>query len=275
MQDIATKVDGTSTLSAAEFNQIPSEMENLITTSGQTLSSGDLNQVAKAAANYAAIGAFYTDSGIADAYVLTNVGSFKAPSAYTNGMVVRFKPGNVNTGASTVNVASLGVKSIKKADGSTDPAAGELEASKDISLIYDGTYFRIYTPATPIQAASQAELETGSSTTVFTSPGRQQYHASACKVWILFNGTGTVSITNSYNVTSITDHATGDYTITFTNALNTSNFATAVFASADPTVTAVWGGNTYARTTSSTRIQTAAATFQADITGVNVCIFST
>ncbi len=47
------------------------------------------------------------------------------------------------------------------------------------------------------------------------------------KAWINFNGTGTVAIRGSFNVASITDHATGDYTINFTNSLSNANFVVA------------------------------------------------
>lgn len=40
-----------------------------------------------------------------------------------------------------------------------------------------------------------------------------------CRAWVNFNGTGTVAIRASGNVTSITDNATGDYTVNFTNAM--------------------------------------------------------
>jgi hypothetical protein len=43
--------------------------------------------------------------------------------------------------------------------------------------------------------------------------------------WVNFNGTGTVAIRSSYNVSSITDNGTGDYTINFTNALSDANYA--------------------------------------------------
>ena len=39
------------------------------------------------------------------------------------------------------------------------------------------------------------------------------------------NGTGTASITSDFNVSGITDHGTGDYTITFANALPDANYA--------------------------------------------------
>lgn len=46
----------------------------------------------------------------------------------------------------------------------------------------------------------------------------------SAKAWVNFNGTGTVAITNSFNVNSITDNGTGNYTVNFTNALSDSNF---------------------------------------------------
>lgn len=79
-------------------------------------------------------------------------------------------------------------------------------------------------PTSPANA-SQAQQEAGSSTSVYVSPGVQQYHPSATKAWILFNGTGTVSIYTSYNVTSITDNGTGYYTITYTVAFSSTSYS--------------------------------------------------
>jgi hypothetical protein len=70
--------------------------------------------------------------------------------------------------------------------------------------------------------ATQAQQETGSSTTTYTSPGRQQYHPSASKAWVVFRGTGTVTVLASYNVSSITDNGVGDYTINFTTSFSTA-----------------------------------------------------
>lgn len=47
----------------------------------------------------------------------------------------------------------------------------------------------------------------------------------ACRAWVNFNGTGTVAIRASGNVTSITDNGTGDYTVNFTTALPDTNYA--------------------------------------------------
>ena len=45
-----------------------------------------------------------------------------------------------------------------------------------------------------------------------------------CKAWVNFNGTGTVAIRASYNVSSITDNGVGLYTVNFTNALTDANY---------------------------------------------------
>jgi hypothetical protein len=47
---------------------------------------------------------------------------------------------------------------------------------------------------------------------------------TTCKAFVNFNGTGTVAIRASYNVSSITDNGTGDYTVNFTSALVDANF---------------------------------------------------
>ena len=46
-----------------------------------------------------------------------------------------------------------------------------------------------------------------------------------CKAWVNFNGTGTVAIRAAYNVSSITDNGTGDYTVNFTTALADANYS--------------------------------------------------
>lgn len=47
----------------------------------------------------------------------------------------------------------------------------------------------------------------------------------SAKAWVNFDGTGTVAIRASYNVSSITDNGTGDYTINFTNAFADANYS--------------------------------------------------
>ena len=46
-----------------------------------------------------------------------------------------------------------------------------------------------------------------------------------CRAWVNFNGTGTVAIRASFNVSSITDNGTGDYTVNFTTAMTDANYS--------------------------------------------------
>jgi hypothetical protein len=46
-----------------------------------------------------------------------------------------------------------------------------------------------------------------------------------CRAWVNFNGTSTVAIRSSGNVTSITDNGTGDYTVNFTTAMPDANYS--------------------------------------------------
>lgn len=124
MQDLNDKITG-NTLTAAEWNEVPSEIQNVIEGLGITLSGADLNQLGKAIAGYVANGNFYTDSGAADAYVLTKIGLKQTLPAYADGMIVEFLAGNTSTGASTVNVAGLGVKNIVDTGTAGTIAAGE------------------------------------------------------------------------------------------------------------------------------------------------------
>lgn len=45
------------------------------------------------------------------------------------------------------------------------------------------------------------------------------------KAWVNFNGTGTVAIRSDFNVSSITDNGTGDYTVNFSSSLSNSNYS--------------------------------------------------
>ena len=46
-----------------------------------------------------------------------------------------------------------------------------------------------------------------------------------CRAWVNFNGTGTVAIRASGNVSSITDNGVGDYTVNFATAMVDANYA--------------------------------------------------
>jgi len=54
----------------------------------------------------------------------------------------------------------------------------------------------------------------------------EQIAQGRAKAWVNFNGTGTVAIRDDYNVSSITDHTTGSYSINFDTAMSNANYAT-------------------------------------------------
>lgn len=57
----------------------------------------------------------------------------------------------------------------------------------------------------------------------------------AARAWVNFNGTGTVAIRASGNVSSITDNGTGDYTVNFTTAMVDANYGVSGFATSQDT----------------------------------------
>jgi len=81
----------------------------------------------------------------------------------------------------------------------------------------------------------------------------------AAKAWVSFDGTaGAVSVRSAYNVSSVTENASGDYTINFTTAMADANYAvttlghTKLSANGDQRVLGFDEGNTY--TTSAVQI---------------------
>jgi hypothetical protein len=98
------------------------------------------------------------------------------------------------------------------------------------------------------------------------------------KAWVNFNGTGTVAIRASYNVSSITDNGVGDYTVNFTTAMPDVNYLVCG-SSADnnggTTPTFVWlRSQAVAPTTSAVRIGTRTVlNSDTDTAYANVAIF--
>jgi len=77
----------------------------------------------------------------------------------------------------------------------------------------------------------------------------------SAKAWVNFNGTGTVAIRASFNVSSITDNGTGDYTANFTTALADANYVVAGSGSADGAGSGGIGFSNESRTTTACRVR--------------------
>lgn len=70
-----------------------------------------------------------------------------APAAYAAGQRFSFVSAGANTGAATLNVSSLGAKSVTMR-GTTALAAGDIVSGALVIVEYDGTQFQIINPAT-------------------------------------------------------------------------------------------------------------------------------
>lgn len=88
----------------------------------------------------------------------------------------------------------------------------------------------IFFPAADTIAFSEGGVEVmrldSSANLQFNSGYGSVATAYGCRAWVNFNGTGTVAIRASGNVSSITDNGTGDYTVNFTTAMPDVNYAT-------------------------------------------------
>lgn len=78
-----------------------------------------------------------------------------------------------------------------------------------------------FTVTVPASTGTMATAE--STLTQFNASGSAPVYA--CRAWVNFNGTGTVAIRASGNVSSITDNGTGDYTLNFTTAMPDANYS--------------------------------------------------
>lgn len=102
--------------------------------------------------------------GTADAITIALT---KAPSSYSTYMRVIFKAGSNNTGATTVNVNSLGTKNLQKVSGGSlvALAAGDIVSGGVYEIIYDGTQFQLLTlQNSGITSVSQGDLNTSTGT---------------------------------------------------------------------------------------------------------------
>ena len=111
-------------------NMLMNETDNLVTSSGQTVSPSDDEQLSKGVSNYVSVGNFFIDESINAVNLILDIQStFKAPTSYFNGMEVKFVA--THTGYSTVDLCGLGEKVLE----------GIIEENIFTSIRYDGTKF--------------------------------------------------------------------------------------------------------------------------------------
>lgn len=110
---------------------------------------------------------YAADTGIANAYVVT---LSPAPTAYAVGMKISFKALNANTGASTVNVNSLGIKTMTK-NVSSALVAGDILVGQIVDLEFDGAQFQFVPVNIPIATTAIPGIAKGSTSVPVAADG--------------------------------------------------------------------------------------------------------
>jgi hypothetical protein len=101
-----------------------------------------------------------------------------------------------------------------------------------ISIAGSGTITGISAGGLPDDCITTAEIAANAVTYAKIGTTEQ---GQLCRAWVNFNGTGTVAIRASYNVSSITDNGAGDYTVNFTTTMVDANYCVTTSGKFDST----------------------------------------
>lgn len=148
-------------------------------------------------------GIMFSGSGTAATFTLTAAGLALLDDA------------NAAAQRTTLGLGTISTYAFIDEDDMVSDSAVSIPSQQSVKAYVDASV------ASPITAATQANQETATSTAVYVSPGRQQYHPSAAKFWADISQSGaTATLSASYNVTSITD---GGLQVTITIAIDFSS----------------------------------------------------
>ena len=140
--------------------------------------------------------------------------------------------GNVGIGTSSPSFTSGSGLFVQRSGGSSvvEVSRSDASVSGSLALIGGSVQNNIYSVgAKPLVffTNSTEHMRLGDSGNLqFNSGYGSAATAYGCRAWVNFNGTGTVAIRASGNVYSITDNATGNYTVNFTTAMPDANYST-------------------------------------------------
>jgi hypothetical protein len=141
-------------------------------------------------------------------------------SAYGTGL---FRPGNDILGFSTLATERMRI------DSAGSVAIGSTSTASATRLTLKGSGTGSSTLLNCQDSGGTALLTLAENGNLsFNSGYGSNATAYGCRAWVNFNGTGTVAIRASGNVSSLTDNGTGDYTINFTNAMPDANYSAAM-----------------------------------------------
>ena len=121
--------------------------------------------------------------------------------------------------------------------------------------------------------ASELRVNTLKDAAGNNSIGMSTVAEGSAKAFVNINGTGTIAIRSSSNAASITDNGTGNYTVTFTNAMNNAEYGANVTGATGDTQSVAIGGRYTTSTASACNFSNAVAGVGGtDVSYTHVCI---
>jgi len=131
-------------------------------------------------------------------------------------------------GVEFADVTAAGWALLDDANAAAQRATLGLVIGTNVSAVASPTFTGVPAAPTAAAATNTTQLATTAYTRtaipdVLNATGSAPVYA--CRAWVNFNGTGTVAIRASGNVSSITDNGTGDYTINFATSLPDANYS--------------------------------------------------
>jgi hypothetical protein len=174
--------------------------------------------------------------------------------------------GGSGAGLTSIPNSALTNSSVTVTAGTGMSGGGAVALGSSITLTNAGV--------TSVTAGTGISVSASTGDVTITNTGPT---TNTVKAWVNFNGTGTVAIRASNNVTSITDAGVGYYRVNFTTAMADVNYAILLTASDDATAATIsctsgtWGGTN--QTTTSALIFVGVAGAGNDRTYVGVSVF--
>ena len=134
------------------------------------------------------------------------------------------------SGIVEANLADNAVTLAKMAHG-TDGELITYDATGAPANVAVGTSGQVLTSG-GVGVAPTFQTAAGANTSLsnLSSTGEQR----VCQAWVNFKGTGTVTIRDSHNVSSITDSGSGNYTMNFSTALPNANYSVVASCNHNP-----------------------------------------
>ena len=150
-------------------------------------------------------------------------------SAYSSGQIeARSNTGDVHIGLHSGGATATSIKHTRGGSGISVVATNgttlvdincKTQAQGTNTTQVATTAFVIATVGVANSAIVKTALNAGGTAPIY-----------ACRAWVNFNGTGTVAIRASGNVSSITDNGTGDYTVNFITAMPDTKYSVSGFS---------------------------------------------